>query len=39
MICQRLLNSQGADIHIENQKDKQNNVGLKITLIFPNNNN
>ncbi|HGN2048638.1 tetrathionate respiration histidine kinase TtrS [Proteus mirabilis] len=39
VICQRLLNSQGADIHIENQKDKQNNVGLKITLIFPNNNN
>lgn len=38
VICQRLLHSQGADIHIENQQNEQNNVGLKITLIFPNKN-
>lgn len=38
VICQRLLLSQGADIHIENQQNEQNNVGLKITLIFPNKN-
>ncbi|NBN72899.1 PhnD/SsuA/transferrin family substrate-binding protein [Proteus sp. G2618] len=38
VICQRLLLSQGADIHIENQKNEQNKVGIKITLIFPNKN-
>ncbi|EEG85862.1 hypothetical protein PROPEN_01681 [Proteus penneri ATCC 35198] len=38
VICQRLLLSQGADIHIENQNNEQNKIGLKITLIFPNKN-
>lgn len=38
VICQRLLLSQGADIHIENQKNEQDKVGLKITLIFPKKN-
>ncbi|MEQ4922458.1 tetrathionate respiration histidine kinase TtrS [Proteus hauseri] len=38
VICQRLLLSQGADIHIDNQTNENNKVGIKITLIFPKKN-
>lgn len=38
VICQRLLLSQGADIHIDNQTNENNKIGLKITLIFPKKN-
>lgn len=35
VICQRLIQSQGGDIHIENSDNERGIKGLKVTLIFP----
>ncbi|HHR6456328.1 TPA: tetrathionate respiration histidine kinase TtrS [Providencia alcalifaciens] len=34
VICQRLIQSQGGDIHIENQRNEDGKDGLRVTLIF-----
>ncbi|HHR5899916.1 TPA: tetrathionate respiration histidine kinase TtrS [Providencia alcalifaciens] len=34
VICQRLIQSQGGDIHIENQRNEDGKDGLCVTLIF-----
>lgn len=34
VICQRLIQSQGGDIHIENQRNEDEKDGLRVTLIF-----
>lgn len=34
VICQRLIQSQGGDIHIENQHNEDGKDGLRVTLIF-----
>lgn len=34
VICQRLIQSQGGDIHIENQRNEDRKDGLRVTLIF-----
>ncbi|MEQ5205200.1 ATP-binding protein, partial [Providencia rettgeri] len=34
VICQRLIQSQGGDIRIENQHNDEGKNGLRVTLIF-----
>lgn len=35
VICQRLIQSQGGDIRIENNISEEGLNGLRVTLIFP----